>query len=99
MQDHEGHPSLGWGQGGSTSRWRRLRAVVLVRDGGVCRMGLEGCTGVATTVDHVVPKVLGGTDQLDNLRAACSACNTKAGAALASRRGRLGSQSRDWTGR
>lgn len=97
MHDHEGSPSLGWGQAGSTSRWRRLRAVVLLRDEGRCRMGLEGCTGVATTVDHVVPKVLGGQDVLSNLRAACSSCNTKAGAALASRRGRLGSQSRRWT--
>jgi 5-methylcytosine-specific restriction endonuclease McrA len=88
----------GWSErNGSTSAWRRLRRMVLVRDGRVCQMRQPGCTGVATTVDHVVPLALGGTDHPSNLRAACAACNTRSGAALASHDGRLGSQSRRWT--
>ena len=37
----------------------------------------------ATTVDHVVPRSLGGTDTLGNLRPAHSRCNTVRGNAPA----------------
>lgn len=32
------------------------------------------------TVDHVVPKTKGGSDEIENLKAACSSCNTSKGA-------------------
>lgn len=31
------------------------------------------------TIDHVIPKCLGGTDDLENLVPACEKCNTKKG--------------------
>ena len=31
------------------------------------------------TVDHIVPKSLGGTDNIDNLRPLCRDCNNKRG--------------------
>ena len=87
----------GWAaRGGSTRQWRKLRAAVLRRDGYVCRMRRPGCEGRATTVDHVVPLVLGGTDDPSNLRAACASCNASAGGALSTARGRLGTPSRRW---
>lgn len=60
------------------SRWvknpqrARIRSYVLRRDRGVC--WLCGGTG-ATTVDHIVPQSLGGTDDPSNLAAAHAGCN------------------------
>lgn len=70
--------SKAW-QGGSTRRWRRVRAAVLQRDQGRCQVQGQGCTGAATTVDHIVPRSLGGGDALDNLRASCQWCNASRG--------------------
>jgi 5-methylcytosine-specific restriction endonuclease McrA len=60
---------------GSTSRWRTIRAYVLRRDRYLCRIGAEGCTSLATHVDHIVPREMGGGDEETNLRAACKTCN------------------------
>lgn len=52
--------------------WRRLIPVVLRRDGGTCHLcGRQG----ADTADHLVPHAHGGSDQLDNLKAAHRWCN------------------------
>ncbi len=60
--------------------WRRVRKLVLERDEHTCQLRGRGCTGVATTVDHIVPLAAGGA-RLDpaNLQAACSWCNTSKG--------------------
>lgn len=59
-------------------RWRRVRAGILVRDGGLCQIKGPGCTTAATDVDHIIPTDAGG-DWYDagNLRAACRTCNQK----------------------
>lgn len=56
---------------GYGTEWRRRRAVVL-REEPTC-----GYCGRApsTTVDHVVPKTRGGTDDRENLRGACKRCH------------------------
>lgn len=60
--------------------WRRLRKQVLERDNYTCQMRLEGCTGLAVTVDHIQPIALGGAWwEPTNLRAACTKCNIAAG--------------------
>lgn len=64
---------------GSTRQWRRVRALVLARDGHTCRIRLPGCIGHATHVDHIVLKSKGGTDDPANLRAACRPCNLRRG--------------------
>jgi len=59
------------------STWKRLRKVILERDAHRCTIGMEGCTGAATQVDHIIPLAFGGQPYaLDNLRAACSNCNS-----------------------
>lgn len=76
-----------------------MRRLVLARDGYVCRMQLPGCTGRADTVDHVVPLVLDPTQNPYDpagLRAACTSCNSSAGAQLRGQLGRLGKRSRSW---
>lgn len=73
---------------GSTRGWRRLRALVLDRDGHRCKLprpdGRPGeCGAFATHVDHVVPRKRGGQDVPANLRAACASCNLRRGAGRA----------------
>ncbi len=61
---------------GSSTRWRKLRAFVLKRDNYTCYYC--GIT-TANTCDHLTPLHKGGTDELSNLVAACSACNYSKG--------------------
>jgi 5-methylcytosine-specific restriction endonuclease McrA len=60
---------------GSTRQWRSIRERILRRDGFICQY----CAQEATTVDHVIPRRLGGLDTDDNLVAACSKCNYSKG--------------------
>lgn len=55
---------------------QELRRYVLARDRAVC--WLCGKPG-ATTVDHVIPRSLGGPDTAANLKAAHAWCNTSRG--------------------
>jgi 5-methylcytosine-specific restriction endonuclease McrA len=55
----------------ATSHWKKLRLQVLRRDGYTCTY----CGDVATEVDHIVAKVKGGEDTLDNCTSACRRCN------------------------
>ena len=59
-------------QRGYGHRWRKLRLAVLARDG----YGCHYCGGLADSVDHVIPKSQGGTDDPSNLVAACIECNS-----------------------
>jgi 5-methylcytosine-specific restriction endonuclease McrA len=60
---------------GSTSQWRRIRQTVINRDGCCQRCGTEE----KLTVDHIVPRVLGGDDNLSNLQVLCQSCNSSKG--------------------
>lgn len=51
--------------------WKKQRLRVLRRDNYVCRY----CNGVANEADHVIPKVRGGDDSMENLVSACRSCN------------------------
>jgi len=63
------------GKNGSTSKWRKLRQVVLNRDGCCQRCGTED----NLTVDHIVPRTLGGDDSLSNMEVLCGKCNSSKG--------------------
>ena len=61
---------------GGTRAWSKIRERILIRDGYCCQYcGSED----ATTVDHVLPISKGGTDDPDNLVAACTRCNYSKG--------------------
>lgn len=68
-------------RGSSTARgydrqWRKLRAAYLLRFS-VCRLCMRS---QAVLVDHIRPKVQGGTDDEYNLQALCTRChNIKTG--------------------
>ena len=55
-----------------TQRWKRLRLVILARDGYTC----YACGGEANEVDHIYPRAKGG-DTFDplNCAAICRKCN------------------------
>jgi 5-methylcytosine-specific restriction protein A len=56
--------------------WRRVRLVVLERDGGLCQIRGPTCKVAADQADHIVRPEDGGAwfDEA-NLRAACAPCN------------------------
>ena len=61
---------------GGTRAWSKIRERILIRDGYCCQYcGSED----ATTVDHMLPISKGGTDDPDNLVAACTRCNYSKG--------------------
>jgi 5-methylcytosine-specific restriction endonuclease McrA len=55
-----------------TQEWKRTRAFILDRDAHTCAY----CGGEADTVDHIVPKSLGGGNEPGNLLACCRRCNS-----------------------
>ncbi len=59
----------------NTSEWKRIRKGVLDRDQHCCAY----CGREATTVDHIIPKSLGGDNHPTNLVAACISCNSSKG--------------------
>jgi 5-methylcytosine-specific restriction endonuclease McrA len=60
-----------------TRRWAAIRAWVLRRDRHICQMTVDGhrCGAYADTVNHIVRREHGGTDEVSNLQAACAPCN------------------------
>jgi 5-methylcytosine-specific restriction endonuclease McrA len=63
-----------------TRAWKQLSKRILARDRHTCQIRGPHCTGVATTTDHITPRIYGG-DMWDpaNLRAACRPCNAEGG--------------------
>lgn len=67
--------------------WEKLRAMVLA-DEPLCRQcHAAGVVAAAVTVDHIIPKAWGGTDETENLQALCASCHRDKTAR--ERRGRL----------
>jgi 5-methylcytosine-specific restriction endonuclease McrA len=60
---------------GSTTQWRKIRQLVINRDGCCQRCGTED----NLSVDHIVPRKLGGDDSLSNLEVLCASCNSSKG--------------------
>lgn len=54
---------------------KRLRYEIMRRDNHACRYCGATAPDVALTVDHVIPKALGGSDDPTNLVTACKDCN------------------------
>lgn len=58
-----------------SSKWKKQRLLVLQRDSYTCGY----CGEPANEVDHIEPRVAGGSDDLDNLVACCRMCNLRKG--------------------
>ena len=55
-----------------TPHWKALRRYVLMRDNCICWK----CGKHANTVDHLIPRSRGGSDDPLNLAACCGKCNS-----------------------
>jgi hypothetical protein len=55
---------------------KRLRFEIFRRDIYTCHYCGASAPDVVLTVDHILPKTLGGTDLPDNLVTACTECNS-----------------------
>lgn len=69
------------------SRTEMLRYLAKRDAGWICTYCLRDLApryggGVAPTIDHFIPRVMGGTDDADNLVLSCSPCNLRKGNAL-----------------
>jgi 5-methylcytosine-specific restriction endonuclease McrA len=69
--------SRSW-EGGSTTAWRKVRALVLMRDSWQCQLKLDVCVGTATHVHHTAGRSVTGDDPA-YLVASCAPCNLKLG--------------------
>ena len=54
-----------------STEWKRVRLEILQRDQYTCYM----CGGEANEVDHILPRSRNGSDEPENLAAACRRCN------------------------
>ena len=57
---------------GSTTQWRKIRSLVIQRDGSMCVICGDDQD---LTVDHIHERQHGGGDQLDNLQTLCHRCH------------------------
>lgn len=72
-QDRARKPWQREGSGRGGSRWRKIRAQILHRDGYLCQpCRREHAVTEATVVDHIVPLAEGGTDDPGNLQSICA---------------------------
>lgn len=70
-RDKGSRHSRGYGRG-----WETLRQAVMERDSYLCQpCSADGRITAATAVDHIVPKSQGGSDDMTNLQAICTACH------------------------
>ncbi len=75
LQINEAPSTVPIKRGPRNINWR-LRALVLMRDGGRCQLcGAEAKDGAKLHIDHVVPWANGGETKLANLQALCEVCN------------------------
>jgi hypothetical protein len=79
-RNHRGIPRQARGLGAEHDRNRRAIAAAPPRR---CELRLPGCTGIATSPQHRLPRSRGGTNDPVNVGAACGHCQNAEGAALA----------------
>ena len=56
--------------------WQQLRARWLAEHPLCVRCEAKGRTVVATSLDHILPRSQGGTDDASNLQGLCATCHT-----------------------
>ena len=77
------HTSHRWGsrsrhERGYSTAWDKLRIVILKRDRYLCQHCIKaGRVTAATSVDHILAKAKGGTDEQTNLQSLCGDCRAE----------------------
>ena len=65
-----------------TRRYQQMRLEVIAASGGICRLCHKPMRPWDVEIDHIIPKVYGGPDVYENMRAVHRDCNRKRGAEL-----------------
>ena len=60
-------------------RTQRIRARILARDRCTCQHCGRTLPPAQLHVDHITPRMMGGTNHPDNLQALCATCNLRKG--------------------
>ena len=60
---------------GQKQKKRNIKHIILEKTGGVCAKCGKPLPLEKTTIDHLIPKYRGGTDELSNLIPMCKHCN------------------------
>lgn len=67
-------------RGYCSKKWFAIRQKILLRDAYTCQECGRVCSRKQeATVDHIVPKSKGGTDEPSNLQCLCLPCNSRKG--------------------
>lgn len=80
MRRHRYLASGGYDENGNRlfpEDWQATKASVYRRDGRICQYC--GTSDGPFHIDHVIPRIKGGPDSIENLVVACASCNTKKG--------------------
>lgn len=77
-----------------SDEWRRLRQRVIASQDGCAICGKKWANVQRISIDHVLPRCLGGDDDRENLQAVCPSCNSRK--SMASDRRRLNRFARAW---
>lgn len=79
---HFKNKATGWHQTKTTTQrgyghaWRKIRDYILKRDNYHCLVcAKKNRVSVATQVDHIISKSVGGTDDYSNLQSICVSCH------------------------
>ena len=59
-----------------------IKRIILKKTGGLCAKCGKSLTLEKTTIDHLIPKYRGGTDELSNLIPMCKHCNKQKGSRI-----------------
>jgi 5-methylcytosine-specific restriction protein A len=90
-RDESGRPNAA-ARGYCSIAWFKIRQGVLTRDAWQCQECGRVCANKREAhVDHITPKVNGGTDDLANLRTLCIRCHSRKTARETRWGGRVGS--------
>jgi hypothetical protein len=74
-----GGASIIFGKDTTTTWSKSAYPDVYRRDGLICRYCAAVLSPGESTIDHIVPRIQNGSDEIDNLVVACMPCNTRKG--------------------
>lgn len=83
---------------GSNWEWQKIKGMVHERDGYMCVLcGRSEDDGITLHCDHILRKVDGGLDTMENLQSLCNVCHkTKTRVENSTRRPYIPAPTRDW---
>ena len=70
---------------GQKQKKRNIKHIIFEKTGGVCAKCGKILLLEKTTIDHLIPRYRGGTDEISNLIPMCKHCNKQKGSRIVKR--------------